>query len=53
MNSEGVKSIADIVQKRFERSRYQTPAVVNADHECTSSNQNIEVGGHYLNLELV
>ncbi|KAG1873644.1 hypothetical protein DFJ58DRAFT_366515 [Suillus subalutaceus] len=34
-------NIAGIVQKRFKRSRHQTPAVPNADHEGTSSNQNI------------
>jgi hypothetical protein len=45
--------MADIVQKRLKRSRHQTPAVVNADHEGASSNQNTEVGGHYFDLELV
>ncbi|KAG2042133.1 hypothetical protein BDR03DRAFT_625975 [Suillus americanus] len=37
---------------RFKRSRHQTPAVQNIDHEGASPNQNIEVGSHYLDLEL-
>jgi hypothetical protein len=41
------------VQKRFKRSRHKTPAVANADHEGASSNQNIEVGGHYFDLEII
>jgi hypothetical protein len=42
-------NVADIVQKRFKN----TPAVQNADREGASSNLNIEVCGHYLDLSLV
>ncbi|KAG2028909.1 hypothetical protein BDR03DRAFT_1019188, partial [Suillus americanus] len=36
------KNLTKKVSKPFKRSRHQTPAVQNADHQGVSSNQNIE-----------
>ncbi|KAG2362406.1 hypothetical protein BDR07DRAFT_1460848, partial [Suillus spraguei] len=36
------KNVIRKVSKLFKRSRHQTPAIQNADHEGASSNQNVE-----------
>jgi hypothetical protein len=49
----GEQTMAHIMQKRLKRSRRQRPAVQNVTDEGALSNQNIEVGGLYFDLELV
>jgi hypothetical protein len=47
------QNMAHVGQKRLKRSRHQHPAIQNDTHEGALSNQNIEVGGLYFNLEFV
>jgi hypothetical protein len=44
--------MAHVVQKSLKRFRHQPPVGQNDTHEGAVSNQTIEVGGLYFDLEL-